>query len=170
MADWPTVVIALVSAGAGIGGGVLQQIFVKRARALADVRDDANLLRGKLEELFLELDRLENDSNRTTVSAIMTLNSGVAGEIKDTIGVGRVRAHANLYFPECMGRIAEYEDRRTAAMKELADEAKAGNIRTGTVKSLIQESENLGQLIRELRDELAIVARRIGKPTRGNAR
>lgn len=120
MADWETVAIATITALAGISGSVIAGQFRIREQAKSHRRDDASLIRSKVEELFSELDAIQAASSQQMVSALEMLNrKEPIGKPFEKFNLGRTRSLATLYFPALATALQVYDTKCDELIRNL---------------------------------------------------
>lgn len=125
MADISTVLIAAISAGAGLAGSVIAGHFNLKALGLTHKRDDVATIGAKVEELYAELDRIQDAANQFSLRAMTAIHNKETEQPKiDTINLGKVRAIVGLYFPACLAPLGEFDARAAEHGKILRTDLK----------------------------------------------
>ncbi len=169
MVDWSTVLIAAISAGAGLGGSVIAGHFNLRVVTKSHRRDDVALIRAKVEELYAELDYVQNLSNVSAAGAMAAINAQAAPQEKfDTINLGKIRSIVGLYFPTCQTAIGAFDQQAAENAKTLRVdlEEKKLNPLTAGFSYLLLECQSRTRMCGELRELLDKQADVIGKSVR----
>ena len=154
------------------GGTFLQHGFGERARKRTERRDDLAVLRVKVEELFLEIDRLDNQAAKANVQYLMDIQKGVSRESpEDQISIGKIRSYVSLYFQDCTDCIAGFDERAAKNLAMLRDnlQNKEFGTQSAIVLSIAQGTQNFGILSRDIRVRLAAIATSTGASIRGAA-
>jgi len=120
MDDYSTAAIAAITALAGWGGSVITGSFRMRELNKAHKRDDAALMRAKVDELFSELDALQNLASEQIVTAVGVLDRRDAADAKiEKLNLGRIRSLVTLYLPDLAASVATYDEKCNELIKTL---------------------------------------------------
>lgn len=172
MADYATVLIAAITAGAGLGGGLIAGRFNLKALVMSHRRDDAVSIRAKVEELYAELDHIENMSAEMSAQVMNAIGKQDApAERFQTINLGKVRAIVALYFPACQPAFEAFDQRSTenARLLRASLEKKDRDPSFPLYEHVLLESQSRQRLCGELREFLGKEAEQLGKAIRLNA-
>jgi gas vesicle protein len=154
----------LALAGALIGP-TLQR---KHDRWLAK-REDENLLREKAEQLFDELDKIQDQSRKSTMS-VMASVTNVQQEIIPVPDLGKVRAIVSVYFFTASKIVSDFENHKDSSGKVFMDytkeqfEKKAMSADQTKALQLImvaEHSKNLTKFTSDLRAHVSTVVPRL---------
>ncbi|MBY0284325.1 MAG: hypothetical protein K2W81_10220 [Sphingomonas sp.] len=169
MVDYSTALIAAITAMAGWGGSVITGRFRTRELSQSQRRDDAALMRAKVDELFSELDALQNVSSEQIVVAISILDrKDAAGAKIEKLNLGRIRSLVSLYFPDLAAMVTVYDENCNGLIRTLrADLQNEGMDKmTAMYGHVIQASQLTSNLCNELRVSLTKSATKIGTSIR----
>ena len=162
MADCATVLIAAISASAGLAGSVIAGQFNLKALSKAHSKDDAVSIRIKVEELYAELDNIQDLSNVSAVKALTAINAKAAPQERfDAINLGKVRSIVGLYFPECQVAIDAFDKQDIEDVKALRADFENDPLTAGFSYILVQ-CAGRSKMCREMRDLLGKEAKAIG--------
>jgi hypothetical protein len=173
MVDNSTVLIAAISAGAGLAGSVVVGHFSLRGLGLAHRREDAAAIRMKAEELYGELDRLQAQGGVVSVHALVAMQTKQGSPDQfPPLDLGKMRALAGLYFPECLPPVREYD----AFVMENARALRA-EIKKGDVDQLIAgfgyvaaDAQAVVMMCRQVRAKLDAQVGSLGESVRNSVR
>lgn len=170
MVDYATVLIAVISAGAGLGGSIIAGNFSLKSVRLMHRRDDDALVRSKVEELYAELDRVQALSNVLAARAMKEMNAEVpSGEQFEQINLGRIRAVVSMYFPNCKVVIEDFDKEKIGNDKEIRkifEDPKADLLKQ-SYKWASVDFVMVGSMCRNIRERLENEAETIGLSVRG---
>jgi hypothetical protein len=122
MVDYATILIAAISAGAGLGGSIIAGYLSLKAVRLSHRREDSALVRSKVEELFAELDRVQALSHILSARALKEMNAETPSQDQfEQINLGKIRSIAGMYFPECKTAIASFDAEYAKVYKEVRE-------------------------------------------------
>ncbi|WP_394729097.1 hypothetical protein [Altererythrobacter sp. GH1-8] len=166
MIDWTPIIIA----GFGILGTLIAPFLAHKLEGLRrreqESREDGATLRLKLEELYAELDRLEGQCNRSNISAISMASGKGVLEPLERLDLSKVRTSINLYFPECLPALRQFDDGQRKDNAEVRERIES-NIEKGEDLSstgamlVIMQSTNFLTMAKAVRPELEKIAARI---------
>jgi hypothetical protein len=164
MNDLATVAIALISAGAALGGTLIQDVLRKRAQNEVNERADKELLRTKLEQIFSEIDRIENQSAKLAAQYLLDLQQGRSRDaVEDQIALGTIRSYVAVYFPSCAPCLLKFDEekrQRMASFASLVTQPDA-NVKLATIEFTVDVTRGYGKLAEELRKALVLEAARL---------
>lgn len=167
MADWTTVCIALITAGAGLGGSVIAGHFSMKSVTKTHEREDRVTLEDKVEELFTLLDDVKLVGSKISSKALIALNANAApAEPLPVSNLGKVRSLVGLYFPSCAPALIAFDARsaeNTGALRAAIQAAEVTPLQAGFQHALL-EGQSLVRLGDDLRVLLSAQARQIGRP------
>ena len=167
MADWTTVCIALITAGAGLGGSIIAVHFSMKSVTKTHEREDRVTLEGKVEELFTLLDDVKLVGSQISSRALIALNANAApAEPLPAANLGRVRSLVGLYFPACAPALSAFDTRSAANTEFLRAAIQAAEVtplQAGFQHALL-EGQSIVRLGDDLRVLLSAQARQIGRP------
>lgn len=168
MVDWSTVVIAAISAGAGLAGSIIAGHFNLKGLGMSHRRDDDAMIRTKAEDLYVELDRLQEVNNVVTIRAMAAMNSKSAPEPFPVINLGKARALVGLYFPECLPALEKYDTEGHERAKSLRDDLKEQkmDVSTAMLSYALLDSQGMLQMCRDAQTLLDKQVGLIGKSAR----
>lgn len=169
MVDYGTVAIATITALAGWGGGVITGGFRMQELSKTHVRDDAVLVRAKVEELFCELDAIQSVASQQIVIAMRVLDRGKAtGVTIEKFNLGKVRSLVSLYFPDLSATLSEYDKKCEELVLTLRADLQNEDMNkmTAMYGHVIMAGQVTSNLIEKLRVLLADQAHKIGGPIR----
>jgi hypothetical protein len=155
---WSTIAGGLLA----LGGAWIGPHFQRRHERWRAKREDQNVLRQKAQELFDELDRLVNESQQASLSAIARLQDKSAAS-KPVPDLGGVRAIAAIYFPSSLSLVDAFENENQQILKSIADQAKVavddGEKGLGALQALpmimaVKYLEFAGKFVRKMREHL----------------
>ena len=106
-----TVISTLIGGFLALGGALIGPFFARRHEKWRARRDDEDKLRLKAEELFDELDRLNQHSHASLMSVIKVYK-GKAGDVLPVPDLGKVRAIVTVYFPSAQSIVDDFETER----------------------------------------------------------
>ncbi len=166
MADEWTALIAAISGAAGLGGGLIAGRFNLKAVAKTHRRDDLATLRDKFEEMYVQLDRVENLSNETSSSALVAMNANsMPKERLAPIDLGKIRSIVQLYFPTCQPAVDALDQRETEGVKKLRADLKDNPV-AANLMHVITQCYSISKMCRDVRELLTAQANEIGKSVR----
>ncbi len=169
MDDYSTAAIAAITALAGWGGSVITGGFRMRELKKAHKRDDATLMRAKVDELFSELDALQNLASEQIVTAVGILNRRDAADAKiEKFNLGRIRSLVTLYLPELAASVATYDEKCNELLKTLRADLQNDDMdnMSATFGHVVLAGQLTTNLCNELRGLLTEKASEIGAPIR----
>jgi hypothetical protein len=169
MADYSTALIAAITAFAGWGGSVITSGFRMRELGKTHKRDDAALMRVKVDELFSELDALQNLASEQIVTAVAVLNRKDVADAKiEKLNLGRIRSLVTLYLSDLAVAITAYDEKCDELIRALrADLQNEGmDNTTATFGHVILAGQLTTNLCNELRGLLTEKASEIGASIR----
>lgn len=167
MSDWPTAVVALTSACAGLAGAWLQSWLQDASREKDNQRADLELVRRKVTETLAEADRIHNEISRQGVLAILgAARPGVedAG-VADLVATGALRSNIAIYFPECLPALAAFEAAEMRALEQMSRDLREGDLRVATVVYSTARTAASRDLLSMLQQQLTGIARSRLGPT-----
>ncbi|MCC6827781.1 MAG: hypothetical protein IT550_06085 [Novosphingobium sp.] len=166
MADVWTALIAGITGAAGLSGGFVAGKFNLKSVAKTHRRDDLAALRGKFEELYAELDHVQNLSNSLSAQIMVAMNDKKApSQPTEPVNLGKIKSIVRLYFPTCEPAIAALEQREVEETKKLRDGNKADPISAFLFYAMHQNASTL-RMCSDVRDLLAAQAENIGRSVR----
>ena len=169
MTDVWTALIAAISGAAGLGGGLIAGRFNLKAVAKTHRRDDLATLRDKFEEMYAELDRVQDLSNVTSSRALVAMNAKkMPDEKPDAINLGKIRSIVQLYFPTCQPAIDALDQREIEDVKKLRADLKDNPV-AATLMHLITQCYSISKMCRDMRELLAAQGKEVGKSVRVGA-
>lgn len=169
MIDYSTALIAAVTAMAGWGGSVITGGFRTRELRQSQTREDAALMRAKVDELFSEIDALQNLSSEQIVTAVGILDRRDAVNAKiEKLNLGRIRSLVTLYFPDLAAIVAVYDKDCNELIRKLrADLQNEGMDKmTAMYGHVVQVAQVTSNLCNELRILLTEKTSEIGATIR----
>ena len=167
MVDCATVLIAAISAGAGLAGSFIAGHFSLKALSMGHRKDDVVSLRVKVEELYAELDHIQNLSNSTMALAAPALKAHAAPQEKfDVINLGKIRSIVGLYFPSCQTAIDAFDKQEVEDAKALRAKIEDDPV-TASFSFILIQCAHISKMCREMRDLLGKEAKAIGISVRG---
>ena len=166
MVDWSTVLIAAISGGAGLAGSVIAGHFNLKALRMGHRNDDVVSIRAKVEELYAELDHIQELSNESAVRAMAAIKAqGVPQEKFGTINLGKIRSIVGLYFPKCQAAIDAFDQEDIEDVKALRADFKSDPLTAGFGYMLVQ-CAGRSKMCHEMRKLLECEANMVGKSVR----
>jgi hypothetical protein len=167
MADWSTVVIAAITALAGMGGSIIAGRYNLRVLSKTHRRDDAAQFRHAVDALFLELDAVPEASSRQVPLALTMANGALPERSLEPVNLGRVRAIVTLYFPDLHNALDTLSERENAATVALRTSIQKGvNPLVAGGQFALEQSVYVSALCRDLRESLPEKAKEIGASVR----
>lgn len=167
--DYSTALIAAVTAMAGWGGSVITGGFRTRELGKSHKRDDAALMRAKVDELFSELDALQNLASEQIVTAVGVLNRRDVADAKiEKLNLGRIRSLVTLYLPDLAASVAAYDEKCNELIKTLRADLQNTDMdnKTATFGHVVLAAQLTTNLCNELRGLLTEKAGEIGASIR----
>ena len=171
MADWETVAIATITALAGISGSVIAGQFRIREQAKSHRRDDASLIRSKVEDLFSELDAIQAASSQQMVAAVEMLNrKEVVGKPFEKFNLGKTRSLATLYFPALAAALNAYDTKCDELILQLRSDLQNEDMdnMTAMYGHVILAGQITSNLCNEVRQLLNAEAAQVGASIRNS--
>ena len=167
MVDYSTVLIAAISASAGLAGSVIAGHFNLKTLSNAHRKDDEVSIRIKVEELYAELDHIQELSNVSAVRALTAINANASPQEKfDAINLGKVRSIVGLYFPTCQAAIDAFDKQDIVDVEALRANFTNDPL-TAVFSYMLVQCAGRSKMCLEMRDLLGKEAEVIGLSVRG---
>lgn len=164
MADWSTVAIAIVSAGAALGGVFLKGKQDWKAERRRAAREDAAELRARLEQLLLEIDLFADQTNANNLAHLLSaMQNKPLAERQERPSISKIRALVSLHFPEGRSALARYDEQQVKNINSFKEDfAQPGKLKEAGLIAHQRQAKAVEELTLELRQVLQNIAERIG--------